>query len=274
MSEKINNKMMQRIMMMAVLMTGLFFVNACGAMGQGGKVTPTPTPTTTKAPTPAVPAKEIKNLLGMEFVYVPNGSFEMGSIESDDEKVHQVTISNGFYMGKYEVTQDEYKKVMGTNPSYFKNCSRCPVEMVSWDDAQKFIVKLNAKGDGTYRLPTESEWEYSDRAGKTGDFLRAVETGWYKSNSKGKTHPVGTKQANAWGLYDMSGNVWEWVEDRYGDYPSEGVIDPKGASSGAERVFRGASIYDDNATMSTEGRQNAETSYTLERIGFRVVRTK
>ena len=116
MLETKTNQTMQRVMMMTVLVTGLFFLNACGAMGQGGKVTPTPT--TTKAPTPDVPAKELKNSLGMEFVYVPSGTFEMGSIESDDEKVHQVTISNGFYLGKYEVTQDEYKKVLGTNNTF------------------------------------------------------------------------------------------------------------------------------------------------------------
>ena len=159
---------------------------------------------------PTVPAKAIKNSIGMEFVYIPNGSFEMGATDDADSKpVHHVTISNGFYLGKYEVTQEEYKKVTGTNPSYFKTCPRCPVEMVSWDDAQKFIKKLNAKGDGTYRLPTEAEWEYSEQAGTTAVSPRALGTGWYRSNSKGKTHVVGTKQPNGWGLYDMNGNVTE-----------------------------------------------------------------
>ncbi len=271
MSETKNNKMMQRVMdghqtIFKSLICRLFVVNIlmifCLSL-------------TTFGQTPTAPAKEIKNSIGMEFVYIPNGSFEMGSNEGDDEKpVHQVTISNGFYLGKYEVTQAEYKKMVGKNPSYFKNCPRCPVENLSWDDVQKFIVKLNAKGDGTYRLPTEAEWEYSERAGRIGDVRKTLVTGWFKSNSKGKTHVVGTNRANAWGLYDMNGNVWEWVEDLFGNYPSRSVIDPMGASSGSERVFRGGSFYDDSHIFSSEGRLEADPSFTLERIGFRVVRTK
>ncbi len=215
----------------------------------------------------------INNSVGMEFVYIPAGTFEMGATDdSESSPVHRVTISSGFYLGKYEVTQEEYKKVTGTNPSYFENCPRCPVEMVSWNDARDFIEKLNAKGDGTYRLPTEAEWEYSEQAGTRAVSPRAIETGWYRSNSEGKTHEVGTKQPNAWGLYDMNGNVTEWVADRFGGYPNESVTDPLGPLTGSDRVFRGGH-FEDDIEMMLEGRIYADPSLAIEKIGFRVVRT-
>jgi formylglycine-generating enzyme required for sulfatase activity/serine/threonine protein kinase len=165
------------------------------------------------------PAASVKNGIGMELILVPAGSFMMGSTNgSGDEKpVHEVRISQPFYMGKYEVTQAQWQAVMGNNPSYFKNCDSCPVEQVSWDDAQQFLARLNERNDGFhYRLPSEAEWEYACRSGTTGDYAGDLNSmAWYRENSGTKTHPVGTKQPNAWGLYDMHGNVGEWCQDWY-----------------------------------------------------------
>jgi formylglycine-generating enzyme required for sulfatase activity len=182
-----------------------------------------------------------ENSIGMEFVKIPAGSFMMGSDKCDNEKpIHKVTISQDFWLQKTEVTQAQWQAVMGNNPSNFKG-NNLPVETVSWDDAQEFIKKLNAKGEGTYRLPTEAEWEYAARAGTTGDYAGNLDSmAWYSANSDMKTHPIGQKQANAWGLYDMHGNVWEWCEDWYDSYPSGTVTDPTGAASGSYRVIRGS----------------------------------
>lgn len=193
----------------------------------------------------------ITNSIGMEFVKIPAGSFMMGSEngDSDEKPVHKVTISKDFYLGKYEVTQTEWVKVMGTNHSRIDDCPKCPVSYVSWEDTQKFIEKLNAKGEGKYRLPTEAEWEYVARAGSTtkycfGDSESLLgDYAWYSENSENKIHEVGGKKPNAWGLYDMHGNAWERVQDWYGAYPSENVTDPTGATKGANRVVRGGSFF-------------------------------
>jgi formylglycine-generating enzyme required for sulfatase activity len=201
-----------------------------------------------------------KNIIGMELVWIPPGSFMMGSEsgEADEKPVHRVTISQGFWMGKYEVTQSQYESVMGTNPSNFKGCAECPVEQVSWDDAKAFVSKLNAKNDGlTYRLPSEAEWEYAARAGTTtafafGDSLSADQANFdgnypYGGAAKGKylekTTPAGSYRSNAFGLYDMHGNVWEWCEDWYGTYLSGAMTGPTGAESGQYRVLRGGSWF-------------------------------
>jgi len=199
--------------------------------------------------------KTIKNSIGMEFVLIPAGSFMMGADKnfedaSDDETPrHRVTISKPFYMGKYEVTQEQWVAVMGSNPSYYKGRAR-PVEEVSYDDVQIFIRKLNEKeGTGKYRLPTEAEWEYAARAGTTtaysfgDDKNKLGQYAWYDDNSGNETHPVGELKPNAWGLYDMHGNVMEWCSDWKGDYPSGSVIDPKGPSSGSRRVVRGGFLW-------------------------------
>jgi len=191
----------------------------------------------------------------MKFRKIPAGKFTMGSPENERERAsdegpqHLVTITNPFYLGVYEVTQAQWKAVMGNNPSHFKDCGDdCPVEMVSWNDAQEFIKKLNQiEGSNKYRLPTEAEWEYACRAGTTTRFSFGDDDAvlsqyaWYSVNSGKRTHPAGQKKPNAWGLYDMYGNVWEWVHDWFGNYPSASVTDPAGPSSGAYRVFRGGS---------------------------------
>ena len=145
----------------------------------------------------------------------------------------RVRIIRGFWLGKYEVPQSQWQAVMGTNPSKFSGCGPdCPVVRVSWNDAQEFIGKLNARaGAARYRLPTEAEWEYAARAGTSGDRYGNLDAiAWYALNSGRKTHPVGRKLANAWGLYDMLGNVWEWVDDHYGGYPGASTMDPSGSA--------------------------------------------
>ncbi|MBN1847182.1 MAG: SUMF1/EgtB/PvdO family nonheme iron enzyme, partial [Deltaproteobacteria bacterium] len=197
----------------------------------------------------------VVNSLGMKFVYIFPGTFTMGSPANekdrdDNELQHQVTLTKGFYMQTTEVTQGQWKDVMGNNPSYFKNCGDdCPLESISWNDAQEFINRLNRKeGAQKYRLPTEAEWEYACRAGSTTRFYFGDsesdlgEYAWYDGNSGGKTHPLAQKRPNAWGLYDMHGNVWEWCEDWYGETIHPGsVTDPIGASGGSYRVLRGGS---------------------------------
>ena len=186
-------------------------------------------------------------------VFIPGGTFTMGCTSEqgsdcfDEEKpAHQVTVQD-FYIGKYEVTQKEWQKVMGGNPSYFKNCEDCPVESVSWNDVQEFLAKLNAKTGKTYRLPTEAEWEYAARGGsqrrgyKYAGSNSLDEVAWCYGNSGNKTHPVGQKKANELGLYDISGNVWEWCADWYYEYPSTAQTNPKGPSTGTDRVRRGGS---------------------------------
>ena len=218
----------------------------------------------------------------LEMVWVPAGSFTMGSPPSEadrdsDEAQHRVTLTRGFWLGKYEVTQGQWEAVMGSNPSHFKG-SNLPVEQVSWDDCQEFIRKLNARfasEGGGYRLPTESEWEYACRAGTTGPYAgRLDDMGWYSGNAGGRTHPVGQKAPNGWGLYDMHGNVWEWCEDWYGSYPSGNVEDPRGAAGGACRVFRGGSWIINPWPCRSAIRYWHEPGLRYFHLGFRLARTQ
>ena len=194
-------------------------------------------------------SSSFKNQTGMEFVLIPLGSFMMGSNNEglNRRPVHKVTINYSFYMGKYEVTQAQWQAVMGNNPSRFQNCGGgCPVERVSWDDAQFFIGKMNQLNDGyTYRLPTEAEWEYACRAGTTGDYAGNLsEMAWYSGNSGSTTYAVGSKRSNDWGLYDMLGNVWEWCEDwEHTGYDGAPIDGSAWLSGGGQkyRVLRGGS---------------------------------
>ena len=192
----------------------------------------------------------VKDGISIEMVKVEAGTFMMGATSEmkhpyDWEKpVHQVTLTNDYYMGKYEVTQALWEAVMGSNPSAYKG-DNLPVEMVSWNDCQEFISKLNSLTGRKFRLPTEAEWEYAARGGKKSRSYQysgssnISDVAWYKDNSANKTHPVGTKQANELGIYDMSGNVWEWCLDWHGSYSSSSQTNPTGAVSGSSRVFRG-----------------------------------
>ncbi|MDR1043800.1 MAG: formylglycine-generating enzyme family protein [Candidatus Adiutrix sp.] len=226
--------------------------------------------------------KTYTNSLGMDFTLVPAGSFTMGADKDlenanyNETPQHRVSISQPFYLGAYEVTQAQWTAVMGNNPSKFKGRSN-PVEMVSWNDAQAFIQRLNAKeGHNRYRLPTEAEWEYAARAGTTSAYSFGDDEdslgryAWYWDNSDEKTHPVGQKQPNAWGLYDMHGNVDEWVQDWYGNYSSSSVTDPKGPSSGSDRVFRGGSWFCSAQGCRAALRFNFSPDYRVDFIGFRL----
>jgi formylglycine-generating enzyme required for sulfatase activity len=217
--------------------------------------------------------------IAMEFVRIQAGTFVMGCsmgdgyCESSEKPAHQVRITKTFELGKYEVTQAQWQSVMGKNPSHFLG-DALPVETVSWSDAQEFLNRMNARRDGFhYRLPTEAESEYAARAGSAGAPGELDAMAWYYDNSGNKTHPVGQKQANAWGLSDTLGNVYEWVQDWYGDYPGGSAIDPLGPATGALRVVRGGSweyIIAWDARVSC--RSSGDPSAGDATIGFRILR--
>lgn len=240
-------------------------------------------------------AKEITNSVGMKLVLIPKGTFTMGSPASekgrlDIETPHQVTISRDYYLGITEVTQAQYQKVIGQNPSDFQgdriegDSSNHPVERVSWGDAVEFCKRLSElpeekKAGRVYRLPTEAEWEYACRAGsKTaycfGDDLESLDQyAWFGARDSGHTQAVGQKKPNAWGLYDMHGNVLEWCADSFALYPDSPLTDPTGASDGAIRIFRGGSWLSKPAFCRSAVRDGCDPSVLLHSrdngLGFR-----
>ncbi len=227
----------------------------------------------------------------MEFVKISAGEFLMGAPESDTMKwegelpQHKVTFKNAFYMQKTEVTQGQWKAVMGSNPSSFQKGDEYPVETVSWNDVQEFIAKLNKQSGKNYRLPTEAEWEYAARAGtetkwycgNSEDCLDSI--AWYLANSENKPHPVGQKQPNAWGLYDMNGNVWEWVEDdwhgTYNGAPEDGGawIDKSRLLKlrGSRRVVRGGGWDGHAGYCRSSDRHGSGPSFGSDFLGIRLV---
>ena len=217
----------------------------------------------------------------LEMVLIPAGKFKMGSPASevgrvDNETQHEVTFTKPFYMGKYEVTQEQWEAVMGNNPSAVKG-EKLPVTMVSWNDCQDFIKKLNAKTNGRYRLPTEAEWENACKAGTNvgysfGDNLLKSDAN-YGDKQLGSTKAVGSYKPNAFGIFDMHGNVWEWCEDWFGDYPAGGVIDPKGLAMGETRVLRGGSFADRSSNIRSAFRSVYTSIFRNYIIGFRLART-
>jgi formylglycine-generating enzyme required for sulfatase activity len=235
--------------------------------------------------------KKFTNTLGMTFVWIEPGTFMMGSPEDEpqrdsDETQHEVALTQGYYMQTTEVTQGQWKAVMGSNPSYFSSCGDdCPVEEVSWNKIQEFITALNAQEKTSqYRLPTEAEWEYAARAGSNkpfafGDCLSTTDanyngnyplSGCPKGDYRGHPIEVGSLKANAWGLYDMNGNVWEWCQDWYGSYPTNSVTDPVGATSGSSRVIRGGGWYSDASYCRSANRYNYSPGSTSYNVGFRL----
>lgn len=246
--------------------------------------------------------KTFKNKIGMEFVFIPAGEFSMGCSERDTEceenekPTHKVKITKPFYMGKYEVTQGQWEKVMGKNPSYFQDCGTdCPVEQVSWNDTQEFISKLNEMEDRNintsasfssktlianskqYRLPTEEEWEYAARGSTSpttkyywGNELNFDFT-WNGLNSASKTNPVGQKNPNDFGLFDMLGNVWEWCENFYDkSYYSNSQIDNR-IGKGSRHVLRGGSWIDNGKGIRVSYRNNYPPTESSLNFGFRIL---
>lgn len=220
------------------------------------------------------------SVTSMEFVSVPGGCFQMGDTfgdgQSNEKPMHEVCV-DGFSVGKYEVTQGQWQKVMGNNPSAFKKGDNYPVESVSWNDAQEFISKLNRQSGKSYRLPTEAEWEYAARSGgkrekySGSDNIDAVAC--YSSNSSSATHPVGAKAANGLGIYDMSGNAWEWCQDWFADsyYASSPRQNPLGPQSGSGRVIRGGSWFNVPWNVRAAYRNGYEPGYRNYRLGFRLI---
>ena len=231
---------------------------------------------------------ESREFDGMEFVWIPAGEFLMGSTSSeatDDQRpVTRVRISRGYWLGKYEVTQGQWEAVMGSNPSFFDECGPdCPVEHVSWEDAQAFLRQLNGRTGGSrYRLPTEAEWEYAARAGTTGDRYGTLDAiAWYTDNSTtsstsplGSTQPVGQKMPNAWGLHDMLGNVSELVQDWAGEYPGGAVTDPAGPLSGSHRLHRGCGWASFDFWCRSPKRLSVWPVTPSPNHGFRLLRTE
>jgi|YNPNPStandDraft_1061719.scaffolds.fasta_scaffold05005_6 sulfatase modifying factor 1 len=241
----------------------------------------------------------LSNALGMEFVLIPAGSFEMGSPPSEpfrdqDEERHMVVITKPFYIQTTEVTQGQWRALMGNNPSHFRGCGdSCPVERVSWLDCQKFIERLNQRRDGRYRLPTEAEWEYACRAGTGtpfhwGDTVDCAKAMFGNNTFRGVTlcvshiegrglkrdspAPVASYPPNPWGVFDMHGNVWEWCQDWYAPYPRGKVSDPRGADSGETRVRRGGSWFKFGTFCRSANRNFAHPASRYSTTGFRLVR--
>jgi formylglycine-generating enzyme required for sulfatase activity len=271
------------------LAAAVFAVTLAGCNGRGGS-------NSGGSSSSSSGGRQAKTLDGM--VRIDGGTFTMGSLadepdRNNDETQHRVTVSP-FWMGKHEVTQKEWRAVTGTSPSYFSG-DDLPVENVSWYDAVEYCnarseqegltpaytvagetVTWNRSANG-YRLPTEAEWEYACRAGTTTPYYTgsAVDSaGWHEGNSGGTTHPVEQKAANAWGLYDMHGNVWEWCWDWYGNYPSGPQTDPAGAGSGSYRVFRGGSRYDGAQLLRSAIRRSNYPEVQYYFVGFRLVRSE
>jgi len=237
----------------------------------------------------------------LKMIWIPGGTFDMGAepttydrakrtvagwfgrtvnlpYSANESPVHEVTL-DGFWMGETEVTQEQYEAVMGNNPSRFK-AAKNPVEMVNWTDCQEFVKKINEKHPGMkFRLPTEAEWEYACRAGSTGkwcfgdDETALADFAWFRANSYGKTHPVGQKKPNAWGLYDMHGNVFEWCADRYAKYPDGSLTDPTGPESGQFRLIRGACWVNHPHYCRSAVRYSSPPASRNYYIGFRLSRT-
>ncbi|KXS42927.1 MAG: hypothetical protein AWU59_1395 [Methanolobus sp. T82-4] len=227
------------------------------------------------------PAASVKNSLGMEFVLVPAGEIQVGLKGYEDRKmVHKVIVSKPFYLGKYLVTQKEWKNLMGTDPSCFEGDDR-PVECVSWYDVQEFIAKLNKKeGNDKYRLPSAAEWEYACRAGTTTQYYfgdnesQLSKYAWYYENAGHKTHAVGLKEPNAWGLYDMHGNVWEWCRDRYHRrYKASQAAISLGTGFGSGLVLHGGSWVNYPGKCKSSYRSSFHPNYGYYSLGFRLFRS-
>lgn len=226
--------------------------------------------------------------LKIKFCWCPAGEFEMGSPETApyhqlNETQHKVTLSRGFWMQQTELTQEQYKQLMGTSPAYYKG-EQNPVDSVTWIEATEYGRRLSElppekKAGNLFRLPTEAEWEYACRAGTTTVFPESDDDAgledfaWFHKNSARTTHPVGEKKPNAWGVFDMHGNVSEWCQDFYGDYARDAVIDPTGPSSGDKRTLRGGGWFQVSMWARSSHRDAFIPSARYIGLGFRLVAT-
>ena len=243
--------------------------------------------------------EEVTNT-GIVFIQIPAGTFWMGTSDSDktglegqklwtrfeecERPRRKVTLTKPFLIGKYEVTQKQWSEVMSNNPSAFKG-DDLPVESVSWEEVQQFIKKLNAVSDGKFRLPSEAEWEYACRAGSTNLYgagkdreeagsTNLVDYAWHRANSDNKTHPIGTRKPNAWGLHDLHGNVWEWCQDWFDpdSYTKTPARDPVNAQPAVERVMRGGSWFLEAYTLRSAYRSGQLPFAKSQYVGFRLAR--
>ncbi len=220
---------------------------------------------------------------GTEFVFVKGGCYQMGDNSDEDNPAHEVCV-NDFYMSKNEVTQAQWKATTGSYPKFLSDCGDdCPAQQVSWDEAQDFISAISKKTGKQYRLPTEAEWEYAAKSGGknekwagTSSESELANYAWYSGNSEGKVHPVGQKKTNGLGLYDMTGNVWQWVHDWYDKnyYRNSPKDNPKGPSTGTSHVLRGGS-WNKNSMFTTTSVRNriVPGACTLDYYGFRLAMT-
>ena len=230
------------------------------------------------------PPKHFTNSIGMKFVWIPPGNFVMGSPKEEkerqpDESQHRVTLTKGFYMGVYAVTQEQWQGVMGNNPSEFKGKKNLPVEQVSWDDCQVFIKKLKEKDKKQYRLPTEAEWEFACRSGTATPYYFGETISTDQANFNGESIqglfrknslPVGSFPANRWGLHDMQGNVWQWCQDWHGDYPQKDAVDPQGPDAGQFRELRGGSWINHHHYCRSGCRLGRLPGLRSNNLGFRL----
>ena len=224
----------------------------------------------------------------LEMIYIPPGDFLMGSPDDeymrqpDEGPVTKVTISKGFYMGKYVVTQQQWEALMEYNPSTFhrfEDSPQRPVDRVSWEDTQMFLERINELGIGNFRLPTEAEWEYACRAGSTDRFPWGVDSNyrelfnhaWFFSRSIGQSRPVGQKKPNEWGLYDMFGNVWEWCSDWMGPFSGNHEVDPVGPEHGERKIIRGGSWFNEPEALRSANRNAHIPQSRQTNNGFRLV---
>jgi len=274
-----------QVMVCAVLITMLMSAMAESAdKTSGQKMKPSGSVATASAKS-AVIKPVIEPTTGMEFVLVKGGCFQMGDVFGDgdahEKPVHEVCVSD-FYLGKYEVTQGQWEKVMGTNPANRKKCGPdCPVDSVSWNMIQEFVTKLNSKGTTQYRLPTEAEWEYAARSGGkkekwagTVDEKALVEFAWHDMNSDSPVNQVGKKKPNSLGLYDMSGNILEWCQDVYDEtyYGASPKDNPSGPADGPKRVLRGGYSGREVKELRTTHRIGDDPAVWDGDYGFRLLR--
>jgi formylglycine-generating enzyme required for sulfatase activity len=233
---------------------------------------PAPAPPKVEVAVPIPPPKtQVNSKDGLTYSLIPSGKFLMGCSPKDAEcfedenRSHEVTITSAFWIGQTDVTQEAYQRLIGRNPSHFKGAGR-PVETVTWSDAQAYCVAAGG------RLPTDAEWEYAARGGNPSERYAVLdEIAWYAANSKSKTHPVSQKKANAYGLFDMLGNLWQWTADWYADYNPGPATDPTGPGGGTGHTLRGGSFADSERFIRVSEREGAVPGRRYDVIGFRCV---